>query len=602
MVATPRTVRVVPDVPAIQRRFDYTVPPALDGEIDVGSRVRIDLHGRRVGGWVVEDRVEAVLGVPLKPLAGSSGEGPPPSVVAVAEWAAWRWSGPLSSMLGSASPPRVVRRGPEWRSDRPRPGSPSGSATAAPPSPGGRSVSIVAEALAGPGTPSVVRLAPALDAALVVSEVVHRLGGQGVLVLAPSRARAAQVADRLARSGVEAALLPDQWERASSGRATVVGARAAAWAPIEQLRGAVVLDAHDEAYREERAPNWSAVEVVMERARRDGAPVLLVSPCPPVTQTEGARVVLTERSLERRGWPIVEVVDRTADDPRTGLVSERLARLLHGVLERPEGRAVCILNRTGRIRLLACVHCGSVVRCTRCGGAMAQPVAGGALQCRRCGDNRPPVCAECDSARLKSIRIGVTRATEELSALTGVDAVEVTGSSAPEVPGAARLVVGTEAALHRVGRADAVAFLEFDQHLLAPRFLAAEQSLALLARASRLVGTRDRGGRVLVQTRIPGHEVLRAAARADPELVTAAERPLRQSLELPPFGALSLLRGPGATGLAAGLAGRPGLTVSSLEPDRWLVRAGDHQTLCDALATVERPAERVRVEVDPVDV
>jgi primosomal protein N' (replication factor Y) len=595
-------VRVVPAVPAIQRRFDYTVPAALEDEVRVGSRVRIDLHGRRVGGWVVEDRVEPLPGVPLKPLAGSSGEGPPPSVVAVAEWAAWRWSGPLASMLGSASPPRVVRRSPESRPVRSRPGTSAGSATGPPPSPGGGSVSIVADALTGPGAPIVVRLAPALDAALVVSEVVHRLGGQRVLVLVPSRARAAQVADRLARAGVETALLPDQWEQAASGRATVVGARAAAWAPIERLRGAVVLDAHDEAYREERAPNWSAVDVVVERARRHGAPVLLVSPCPPVTQTERARVVHTERSLERRGWPVLEVVDRAADDPRTGLVSERLARLLHTVLERPDGRAVCILNRTGRIRLLACVHCGSVVRCTRCGGAMAQSAAGGVLQCRRCEDTRPPVCAECDSSRLRSIRIGVTRATEEISALTGVDAVEVTGSSAPEVPGAARLVVGTEAALHRVGRADAVAFLEFDQHLLAPRFLAAEQSLALLARASRLVGTRDRGGRVLVQTRIPGHEVLRAAERADPGVVTAAERGLRQSLELPPFGALSALRGPGAAGLAAALALRPGLTASSLGPDRWLVRAPDHDALCDALATVERPVERARVEVDPIDV
>jgi primosomal protein N' (replication factor Y) len=197
----------------------------------------------------------------------------------------------------------------------------------------------------------------------------------------------------------------------------------------------------------------------------------------------------------------------------------------------------------------------------------------------------------------------VTRATEELSALTGVDAVEVTGSSAPDLPGDARLVVGTEAALHRVaGRVDAVVFLEFDQHLLAPRFRAGEESLALLARAARLVGTRDRDGRVLVQTRIPGHEVLQAAERADPGLLATPERDLRRALGLPPFGALSVLRGPGAAELAAGLAGHRGISVSAIEPDRWLVRADDHQHLCDGLADAGRPAERVRVEVDPVDV
>ena len=46
----------------------------------------------------------------------------------------------------------------------------------------------------------------------------------------------------------------------------------------------------------------------------------------------------------------------------------------------PEGRVVCILNRTGRIRLLACARCGTLARCTRCGGAMAQSEAGGGLR------------------------------------------------------------------------------------------------------------------------------------------------------------------------------------------------------------------------------
>ncbi len=589
-------------MPAIHRWFDYSVPASLDSEVRVGSRVRIELHGRRVGAWVVEDGVTAPPGVAVKPLSGSSGEGPPPPVVALAEWAAWRWSGPLSSFLGTASPPRVVRSG-----RGPFPSASVGGPAAAPghrvpPSPGGGSVALVADALAEPGIPAVVRLAPALDASLLVSEAVHRLGSDGLLVLAPSRVRAVQVVDRLARSDIETALLPDRWERAAQGGVTVVGARAAAWAPIERLRGAVVLDAHDEAYREERAPTWSAVDVVVERARRDGAPVVLVSACPPVSLTEGARLVTTERALERRGWPLVEVVDRSADDPRTGLISDRLARLLHAVLERPDGRVVCVLNRTGRIRLMACVLCGSLARCTRCGGAMAQPALGAALECRRCGDTRPAVCANCDSTRLRSLRIGVTRATEELSALTGVEAVEVTGNSASDVPADARLVVGTEAALHRAGRADAVTFLDFDQHLLAPRFTAGEQSLALLARAARLVGTRERGGRVLVQTRVAEHEVLQAAVRADPGVLAGPERSLRRQLDLPPFGALAQLRGPGAAELGACLERVAGIVTSSIDPDRWLVRASEHRTLCDGLAAVGRPAERVRVEVDPVDV
>jgi primosomal protein N' (replication factor Y) len=198
------------------------------------------------------------------------------------------------------------------------------------------------------------------------------------------------------------------------------------------------------------------------------------------------------------------------------------------------------------------------------------------------------------------LRIGVARATEEISALVGTEAVEVSSQSDP-AQGAARLVVGTEAALHRVGRADAVAFLDIDQHLLAPRFGAGEETLAMLARAARLVG--GRGGRLLVQTRIPDHDALRAAAGADPSILWAAERQLRMELGLPPFSALALLRGPGSSVFAEGLrSGGEQLSVSSIGPEGWLVKAPDHPTLCEGLAAVPRPAGRLRVEVDPTDV
>ncbi len=586
-----RIVRVVPDVPAIHRRFDYSVPAALSGVVGVGSRVRIPLHGRRVAAWVVEDDVVPDPGVHPIDLAGSSGLGPPPSVVALAEWAAWRWAGPVSSFLGTASPPRVVRA----LGSTPSP-------ARAPSSPGGGSVALVDQALAG-GGPSVVRLAPALDSTLLVLEVVHRIGPDGVLVVAAARSRAEHLAGRLRSAGVPVALLPDDWAAARRGGCVTVGTRAAAWAPVERLSAAIVLDAHDEAHREERSPTWSAVDVVTERARRDGAPAVLVSPCPPLAVTEGRRLVTTDRALERRGWPVVDVVDRTGDDPRTGLFSERLALAAHTELDREGGRVVCVLNRTGRIRVLACANCGELARCTRCGGAVAQAEAHGVLACGRCGEERPAVCASCDSTRLKSLRIGVTRATEELSALLATPAVELSAAvGSTEDLSRARLVVGTEAALHRVDHAGLVVFLEFDQHLLAPRFGAAEEALALVARAARLVGTRGGGGRILVQTRVPGHEALVAAVRADPGLLAAAERPVRRQLGLPPFGALALLRGPGAPVFAADLAAAGSLEVSALAEDRFLVRADDHATLADGLAGVERPAGRLRIEVDPTDV
>jgi len=562
-------------VPAVPRRFDYTVPD--EAALVVGTRVKVPLQGRRVGGWVVADRVEPPEGVVAQPVTRLFGHGPPPALVELAEWAAWRWAGPVAAFLRTASPDRVVERLP---SPAPRPVVPA--------------VAEHPEVAAGPGRPRLVRLAPVEDPLPVVEAVIARAAGApgGVLVLTPSVGWGERLAERLRRRGVPVAR---DWAEAAAGWPVVVGSRAAAWAPLPRLAAAVVLDAHDEAYREERAPTWNAWEVVAERAWRDGAPCVLVSPCPTVVQLSACDPWPPDRSTERAGWPALTVVDRRGADPRTGLYSEELVRLAGSSDPTAERPLVCVLNRTGRARLLACAACGELARCERCGRPVATSDKG--LRCARCDLGRPAVCAACGGTRLKVLRPGVSRVREELAALLGRAVGEVT-SAEPEVRAEA-VLVGTEAVLHRVRRAAAVVFLDVDQHLLAPRFAAGEEALALLARAGRLVGGRRDGGVVMVQTRLPDHVVLAAAVHGDPGLVSAPELALRRALALPPAAALALASGPGAPELAAHLVG---VEVAPLGDDRFLVRAPDHVELCDALAAAGRPKGRLRLEVDPTDV
>ena len=74
----PRVCRVVPDVTAVERVFDYLVPDALAARVRVGTIVRVPLHGRRVRGWVVADDVDArVRRSRLLELLAVVSEGPP---------------------------------------------------------------------------------------------------------------------------------------------------------------------------------------------------------------------------------------------------------------------------------------------------------------------------------------------------------------------------------------------------------------------------------------------------------------------------------------------------------------------------------------------
>ena len=576
-----RVVRVQPDVAGIEKTFDYLVPAAWDAPDDprgalvqIGSIVRIDLHGRRIGGWVVADRVEPPAGVVVRPLAKVTGLGPPVEIIALARYAAWRWCGRLANVLTTASPPMAVRVLPVRTADVVVPMGPDASY----------------DPLFAVARSHVVRLPPADDAFSIVTAATRR---GNTLVLTPSVDDARAVAARLRRNGVTVALHPRDWALGAVG-ATVVGVRAAAFAPVGDLAAIVVLDEHAEAYGEERMPTWHARDVCIERARLAGVPCVLTSPAPTLDVLAEVGEIVPSRVAERAGWPIFDVIDRRRDDPlHAGLFGERVVGALRG-----EGPVVCVLNRTGRARLLACGACGELARCERCRAAVHQG-EDTTLRCAQCGETRPAVCDACGSQRLRNLRLGVTRAREELELLAQRPAIEVTAThELGEQTGA--LYIGTEAVLHQVRAARVVVFLDFDQELLAPRFRVAEQAMALLIRAARLVGARGDGGRVVVQTRMPRHEVLDAALHADPGRLVATERAMRQALMLPPYTALAMVSGAAAPAFVARLAGASGIEVIGPNDDRWLVRAPGHRRLADALAAVDRPPGRLRIEVGPL--
>lgn len=603
-------MRVLTDVVAVDREFDYSVPEAwhADGRaarLVVGTMVRVTLRGRRVGGWVTvcdpepeerpgrpesppgfrvgkDPRTVAERGADLQPLAKLVGVGPPPEVLELAGWAARRWAGRRATFCGTASPPRVVGEIARGDGDGVLPVVPAAGSDA------------IWESAFERAT-SLVRVPPAGDRGPLLAAALRR---GDVLLVVPEVAEAARLAGWVRRRGVRAALLPEDWAQAAAG-GVAVGTRAAVFGPMPRLEAVVVLDEHDESLVAEDSPTWSAREVAVERARRAGVPCVLVSPIPTLEAHELAsgEPLTLARHLEREGWPNLEVVDqRDPEVGRHGLLTAALVARLRSC-----DRAVCVLNRKGRARLLACAGCGDLVVCDACRAAVGDGPGGG-LECPRCGEQRPRVCSGCGAMRLKTLRPGVGKLREELEALLGEPVAELTGTAeaGESRDSSTRIVVGTEAALHRVSGADLVGFLDFDQELSAPRYRANEQAMALLARAARLVGPRSGGGRILVQTRQPDHPAIEAARTAAPDLLSRHDRDLRRQLGFPPFGALAEISRAAAPAFV-GRLGRPlGLEVSELGENRWVARAADRDHLLNALAAVERPPGRLRLAIDPL--
>ncbi len=585
-----RVIRVLIDEPAIDKTFDYLLPGALAGAdgVRLGTMLRVPLHGRRVGAWVVGLNVEPAVPIDhLLSVTRVSSAGPPREVLSLARWAAWRWWGRPATFLAIASPKRAIRIVGTGR--------PLDPSALPPPAVGPGFAEALREALALPAA-SCVRLAPVSDPFPLLIEAARASGNRGLLVLAPQVATAHDLARRFRRLGVPVAVIPDEWDRAAVPGTVVVGARTAAWAPMVDFGAAVVLDEHDEAYQDERAPTWHAREVVVERVRRVGAPCLLVSavPSPHSLALAEGRVVADDRRGERTGWPVIALLDRSTEEPgRVPIVAPGLTATL-----RSGGRVVCLLNRSGRAKLLDCRSCGALAECEQCGSAMQQRTEALELACGRCERTAPVVCRSCGGGRLRHLRPGTSRLRDDLEALAQRPVVEVV-SGTPSTTDA-DVLVGTEAVLHTAGRADVVVALDIDGELLAPRMRAADAVVALVLRCARLVGP---NGRVVLVTRQPEHPVLRALSLGDGAALSALLVESLASLAYAPPTAVARVSGAGATAVADALAAAilEGL-VSRLGPAEgpFLVRAASPSALADVLADVERPPGRVRVEVDPV--
>lgn len=582
---TPAVARVLPALPAVDRVFDYdaseTSPPPV-----VGDRVRVSLHGRSVRGWVVgvADRAERTG---LKPIARSLGTGPPPSVVELCEWAAWRWAGPWSKLLATASPPRVVTVLPAAPPRAPAPVVHN-------------QLRVVGQRLVRQGAATLLRVGPCTDPMDFVLAMLHGVEAAGatgtLLVTTPTTAWAQRLAERLARRGVPA-VGPDHWAAAAAGFPVVVGARASSLAPVPSLAAALVLDAHDGAYRQTQTPCWDAVTMLAERCRRAGAPLVATSWCPDPTLLALTRHT-EETEHEARMWPRLVVADLSVADPRERQLSSTFANAAHRALaERADGvRVAVVLQRLGGTRLMSCRACGALAVCEPHGLALREGPHG--FGCEAGCAGHPRLCVACGATTLRVLREGITTLTKRVSALLGVDAVEVSAAT-KELDADARVVVGTEAVLTRVRHAGVVCFADLDDYLCAPRAHGSLEALRAIGLAGRLVGARGSSapGSVVVQTRLAAHPAVHAAMRGEPAPLIAAEAAAARELGLPPHVAVCALRGAGAAGFAAALSSTQ-VTVTESH-DGFLAVAGSHRELCDALAATPRPAEPLRVEVDP---
>jgi len=634
--------RVLVDLPLahLDRAFDYSVPAAMAEDARPGVRVKVRFAGQDVDGFLVERRETSDHAGRLTPLRRvvSPERVLTPAVEALCEDVARRYAGTRSDVLRLAVPPRhatVEKQDPEPPAAPPEVDPRAAERAWA----GYAAAPAYLRHLADGGSPRAVWGAgPGTDWPTLVAHAVAaaRAGGRGALVVVPDHADVARVDAALGAvlgAGQHVVLTADAGPArryreflavARGSRRVVVGTRAAAFAPVQDLGLLVVWDDGDDLHAEPRAPYPHAREVLLTRAEREGTAVLLGGfarsvEAQQLLRTGWAQPLVLERA-ELRGRARIEVAgadDRSLDrDPlaRAARLPSQVHRLVRDALG--AGPVLVQTPRAGYAASLACVACRTPARCAACHGPLAITSATAPPSCRWCGtEARAWRCPECGEHGLRAPVVGEARTAEELGRAFPGTVVRMSSGERvlAGVDADPAIVVATPGAEPVAASGYAVVVLLDTWLTLGLEHLRAEEEA--LRRWSNAVGLLRPGGRVIA-VGDPAHPALQALVRWDHAGFAEREADARREAHLPPASRLATLTGEvGAVDDVLTLLDRPeGTEVLGPAPvaggEAGQVRAVVRvprvhgAALSDALGELQRlrsarKLDPVRIQVDP---
>ena len=392
--------------------------------------------------------------------------------------------------------------------------------------------------------------------------------GKNAVILVPEISLTPQMAERVTgRFGSSVALLHsglsmgeryDEWCRIKNGEVKlVVGARSAIFAPFDNIGLIIVDEEHDDSYKSESAPCYSAVNVALFRGRQYNSTVILASATPSVStywRAEQGKYKILELSdrFNNQQMPEVDIVDmrRELAEGNRSVLSRRLTGEIKRNLENKQ-QTILFLNRRGFSTFITCRNCGYVAKCPHCDISLTYHSEGNNLVCHYCGytTGNMYTCPECASPHIRYFGTGTQKIEDELKKLfPGVsvirmDADTTSGRHAHQnilnrfEKEKIDILIGTQMVTKGIDfpLVTLVGVINADVMLNMDDYRAAERSFSMLTQVFGRAGRGEVPGRALVQTYNPAAPALQLAKTQDYKKFYKGEINLRAMLKNPPF-------------------------------------------------------------------
>ena len=364
-------------------------------------------------------------------------------------------------------------------------------------------------------------------------------------------------------SGLNTSERANGWLQALQGKAQIIlGTRLAVFTPIPNLGLIIVDEEQDNSFKQQSGLCYSARDVAIFRAKYTNIPIILGSATPSLESYYNAinrryrMLRLSSRAADKAVLPNVRCIDTRAVKVREGL-SEPLIAALEKSLALNQ-QSLIFINRRGFAPVLMCKSCAWTATCARCTSRLVVHLQEKKLRCHYCGykESISSVCPKCGSQDIAPFGHGTQRVEAALVArfpdakILRIDRDSTRRKDAwKEIlediyEQRVDILVGTQilAKGHNFPNLGLVGILNSDASLYSTDFRAAEYLFSQLMQVAGRAGRANITGKVLIQTKFPGHPLYHALQRHNYEALAQTLLTERKVASFPPFAYQALLR------------------------------------------------------------
>ena len=350
----------------------------------------------------------------------------------------------------------------------------------------------------------------------------------------------------------------EQWKKINDGEVDiVVGARSAVFAPFKNIGLIIVDEEHENTYKSESSPKYSAIEIAKFRSRQHDAVVILASATPLTESTFRAKsgkyaALYMPKRVNNTSLPDTFIVDMREEMSlgNMGIFSQKLIEEISTNLDNKE-QTILFLNRRGFSSFVSCRACGYTPKCPNCNVSLTYHKSIDKMVCHYCDYNEiiPHICPECNSKHIRHFGIGTQKVAEEVlkvfphARVIRMDADTTSGRQSHErllldfKNKEADILIGTQMITKGLDfeNVTLVGIIAADMSLNMDDYRASERTFDLITQVTGRAGRGSLKGRAIIQTYNPDSDTIIYAANQDYDSFYKEEIELRKLLIYPPF-------------------------------------------------------------------